>query len=211
VRFYLHGFASGPSSEKGRLLEARFAARGMALERLDLTPGPDGFERSSISSMCGVVEAELDRAPGPHVLIGSSLGGYVAARVARRRPDVERLVLIAPAFDPAGIWRRLLGDEEIARWRREGLWTEHYVTHTRRRLGPQFLEDAERQPQRPPLPVPTLVIAGTRDETIPLERVRAWVAENPNATLKVVDDDHAMVATIEEIFEAIAAFLPRAA
>ena len=205
--FYLHGFASGPESEKGRALEARFAARGLALQRLDLTPGPEGFERSSIGSMCEVVEAAVTSAPGPHALIGSSLGGYVAARVAARRPEIERLVLIAPAFDPAGIWRRLLGEAELSRWRGEGLWTEHYATRTRRRLGPQFLEDAERQPARPPLTVPTLVIAGARDETIPLAGVREWVEANPTARLLVLDDEHAMIATIDRTFEEAARFV----
>src|SRR6266540_3004585 len=58
---YLHGFASGPSSHKARVLSARFAVLGIGMEIPDLTPGEDGFERSSPSSMLAVAEGALAR------------------------------------------------------------------------------------------------------------------------------------------------------
>ncbi len=107
---YLHGFASGPSSTKGVALERRFAAAGVPFARVDLTPGDDGFERSTPASMLAIAEAELSRRPGPHAVIGSSLGGWLAALAASRNPSVERVVLLAPAFRLHARWSDRAGE-----------------------------------------------------------------------------------------------------
>src|ERR671930_2148805 len=80
---YLHGFASGPSSAKGCALAERFAAIGVPFERADLTPGEDGFERSTPLTMLAEAEGLASRLR-PRAVIGSSLGGYLAALMASR-------------------------------------------------------------------------------------------------------------------------------
>lgn len=207
VLLYLHGFASGPSSNKARFLSERFRALGIPLEVPDLTPGPDGFERSSPSSMLALAEGLLARAAPPHAIIGSSLGGYLAALAASRDPSVERLFLMAPAFRLFERWERRLGPGELDRWRREGLETMHYATSRQRRIGWQFFEDAQRLPAFPVVRVPTLCIAGTRDETVPLADVEAFVARTPTARLVAVDDGHDLAGSLEPIFEQARAFL----
>ena len=109
---YLHGFGSGPGSQKARHLAARFAAAGVHLEVPDLTPGEDGFERSSPSSMLAEAERALARGTPPHGIVGSSLGGYLAAMAAGRDPTIGRLVLLAPAFRLFERWDRLLSAAE---------------------------------------------------------------------------------------------------
>jgi len=51
VILYLHGFASGPGSTKARAVAEGLASDGLEVVRADLTPGPEGFERSTPSSM----------------------------------------------------------------------------------------------------------------------------------------------------------------
>lgn len=204
---YLHGFASGPSSHKARVLSERFAALGAPLVVPDLTPGPDGFERSSPSSMLAVAEAALGRAPPPHAIIGSSLGGYLAAVAASRDPAVERLVLLAPAFRLFERWRARLGPADVEKWRASGLETMHYASGRPRRIGFQFFEDAARFPMFPEVRVPTLCIAGTRDDTVPLDDVEAFVARTPSARLIAVDDGHELAASLDRIFDEARAFL----
>ena len=55
--------------------------------------------------------------------------------------------------------------------------------------------------------VPTLCIAGRRDETIPLEDVAAFVARTPSARLVEVDDGHELAASLDRVFEEAWAFL----
>lgn len=204
---YLHGFASGPSSHKATVLAGRFAADGVRLAVPDLTPGEDGFERSSPSSMLAVAEGLLAGAAPPHALVGSSLGGYLSAVAASRDPSIERLVLLAPAFRLFERWSARLTEAELAGWRAGGLETMHFASSRRRRIGWQFFEDARRFPAFPEVRVPTLCIAGTRDETVPIEDVEAFVARTPSARLVAVDDGHELAASLDRIYEEARAFL----
>jgi uncharacterized protein len=207
VLLYLHGFASGPSSRKARALEKRFAAAGVELEVPDLTPGADGFESSTPSSMLAVAEARITAAPPPHAVIGSSLGGYLAAVASSRDPSIERLVLLAPAFRLFERWEALMGPAEREAWRTGGLEVDHFASGRRRRLGWQFHEDARGWPAFPEVSVPTLVFAGRRDEIVPLADVEAFVARTPSARLVPLDDGHELVASLDVIFEESCAFL----
>ena len=204
---YLHGFASGPSSHKAQVLSGRFAAIGVRLAVPDLTPGDDGFERSSPSSMLAVAERLLHGAEPPHAIVGSSLGGYLASVIASRDPSVERLVLLAPAFRLFERWSGRLREDDLAEWRARGLETMHYASNRKRRIGWQFFEDARRYPPFPGIRVPALCIAGTRDETVPLADVEAFVARTPTARLVPVDDGHELAASLDRIFEEARAFL----
>jgi uncharacterized protein len=204
---YLHGFASGPSSKKARALAERFAAIGVPLDVPDLTPGADGFERSSPSSMLAVAEARLDAAAPPHALVGSSLGGYLSAVAASRDPSIERLVLLAPAFRLFERWEQRLGPADLAAWRERGLEVDHFASGRKRRLGWQFHEDARGWPAFPEVRVPTLCIAGRNDETVPLADVEAFVERTPTARLVVVEDGHELMASLDLIFREARGFL----
>jgi uncharacterized protein len=207
VLLYLHGFASGPSSHKAVVLSRLFAAEGVRVEVPDLTPGADGFERSSPSSMLAVAEGLLAGAAPPHALIGSSLGGYLAAVAASRDPSIERLVLLAPAFRLFERWSARLSEAELEAWRATGLETMHYASNRKRRIGWRFFEDARKHPPFPEVRVPALCIAGTRDDTVPFADVEAFVARTPTARLVAVDDGHDLAASLDRIFEEARAFL----
>lgn len=225
---YLHGFASGPGSTKGRALESRFAARGVPFHRADLTPGETGFERSTPLTM--LAEAQrLVAAHRPRVLMGSSLGGYLAALLASRKAggggpgasgeherdaasggflvSIERLVLLAPAFRLFERWRARLAPGEEARWREEGLEIWHHAAQRQRRIGWGFMEDAAGLPAYPDLRVPALCLAGRHDDVVPLEDVERFVALSPLAKLVVLEDGHELLRSIDRIFEEAWAFL----
>jgi uncharacterized protein len=217
VLLYLHGFASGPGSAKGRALEARFAARGVPFHRADLTPGEAGFERSTPRTM--LAEAgRLVAMHRPRALMGSSLGGYLAALVAARNPAVERVVLLAPAFRLFERWKGRLTPAEEARWRAEGLEVWHYASGRKRRLGWSFMEEAATLPAYPDVRVPALCLAGRKDEVVPLEDVERFVAPfsepsqgegqtAPPRKLVVLEDGHELLQSIDRIFEEAWAFL----
>ena len=196
---YLHGFASGPSSRKACSVREHFAARGVRVEVPDLTPGERGFEGSSPRSMLAVAQACLGADPGPHALIGSSLGGYLSALQAAADPRVSRLVLLAPAFNLFERWEARLTPSQRADWREHGLEVDHYASGGKRRLGWQFHQGAAGLPPFPVVTVPALVIAGSRDESVPLADIQAWVERTPSARLVVVDDGHELAGSLDLI------------
>lgn len=204
---YLHGFASGPGSAKAVDLARRFAADGRVLDIADLTPGPFGFERSTPTSMLELVRGRLAEGPAPHVLVGSSLGGWLSAIAASRDPAIRRLVLLAPAFNLVERWSARLSPADLAGWRRDGLEVDHHATGTRRRIGWRFFEDAGRHPAWPAVTVPALVIAGRQDDLVPLADVERWVDRTPTARLVVLDDGHGLERSYPRIYEETRAFL----
>jgi pimeloyl-ACP methyl ester carboxylesterase len=203
----MHGFGSGPGSEKARQLSRRFAEAGAALQLSDMTPGEDGFERSSPSSMLAEAERLLATGRPPHGIIGSSLGGYLAAVEAGRNPAIERLVLLAPAFRLFERWDRRLTAADREEWRTRGREVFHFASQRNRRLGWQFHEDAKQYPPFPEVRIPTLCIAGRKDETVPLEDVAAFVEQTPSARLVEVDDGHELMTSMDLIFEEAWRFL----
>jgi uncharacterized protein len=107
LRFiYLHGFASGPSSRKAQIFKARLEAAGAEVE----VPALDGgdFENLTISGQYAIVERLAGG--GAVSLIGSSMGGYLASQYASRHPEVEKLVLMAPAFHFHARWPKMIGE-----------------------------------------------------------------------------------------------------
>lgn len=198
---YLHGFASGPGSSKARVFRERFAALGIDLPvpDLNLAAGPGGrfdFEGLTITRMLDAV-----RAARPRVLIGSSLGGYVSALYAAREPGVERIVLMAPAFD---FGRRLAAriaaeDREGAVLRQGWFPVFHFGLGREARCGVGLVEDAQRYEAFPDARCPALVVHGLRDDSVPVALSREFAAGRASARLIELDDDHQLVASTEFI------------
>ncbi|HWO21399.1 MAG TPA: YqiA/YcfP family alpha/beta fold hydrolase [Kofleriaceae bacterium] len=192
---YLHGFGSGPRSKKGLAFDAHFAARGVTLQRLDLRV--PSFEHLRLSAMIEATGAAIGGPGDRAVVIGSSLGGLTAARLAERDPRVRALVLLAPAFQLARRWRESLGDDfEV--WRRTG-WREvtDYTTGGTARVDFGFLEDVERvDVGLPAVTVPTLILHGRADDVVPIDRSRELAAGCPHVRLVELDDGHELVASL---------------
>src|SRR6266567_609904 len=105
VLVYCHGFASSSKSHKAEAFRSAFRAKGFELAVPDLDGGD--FEHLTISGQLRVIErtiAGLQNLGSGIALIGSSMGGYLAALHAASHDEVARLVLLAPAFDFARRW-----------------------------------------------------------------------------------------------------------
>jgi pimeloyl-ACP methyl ester carboxylesterase len=201
---YLHGFASGPGSKKAQLFRRRFAERGVQLETPDLAAGD--FGRLTISGQLAVVEGT---ARGEAVsLIGSSMGGYLAALYAARHAETARLVLMAPAF---GFGRRFLdaiGPAEEERWRETG-WRAvfNYSTGREERLWWRLIEDGLAFEEFPDAPQPALIFHGRRDDHVPYALSEEFVRRHPHARLELFDDGHELLDSVDPIWAATEAFL----
>jgi uncharacterized protein len=206
VLVYLHGFASGPASTKAQFFRARFAERGVDLVVPDLAPD---FTHLTVSSMLAIVEPLVAREPA--ILLGSSLGGYLATLVAERHPDrVRGLVLFAPAFGFAARFAASMTPEALARWRAKGLWrVYHYGRKREEPLSIELLDDGRRYPEEPDPRCPALVFAGRKDDAVPMASAETFVRDRAERELVVMDTGHEMTDVLEPMWERTVAFLER--
>lgn len=198
---YLHGFASGPASKKGNAFAAAFRDRGAEFHLPDLNV--PSFAALTYAGMLAGVDA-LDRAAGadgaPWGFVGSSMGGWVAARWAQLHPErVARLLLLAPGFDLPSRWRALIDEEQLRGWEERGWIEAKDGSGAPARLHWDFMADARAQPAWPSPPCPTLVLHGSRDPVVPLAVSEELARRCPSVTLEVVDDDHDLLRTLPQL------------
>lgn len=205
---YIHGFASSSLSRKGLYLRQVFRGRGMELELPDLNV--PSFETMTISSMLAALDSR-DASAGADSfswrLVGSSLGGYVAARWAELRPDrVDRLVLLCPGMEMTKRWPELLGKEAFARWEAEGSIEMPDGAGLPRPLHWGFMEEMRTHPAIPEPTCPVLVLHGRRDEVVDPELSRRYAAARPHVELVEVDDDHSLAGSLQRIAREVTRF-----
>ena len=101
---FLPGYASDLEGAKALALDAFAEQRGLAMLRLDYSgTGSSGgtFEDGTLDAWHDEALAAIDQlTSGPLIVIGSSMGGWIAFHIALRRPDrISALVGIAAACD----------------------------------------------------------------------------------------------------------------
>jgi pimeloyl-ACP methyl ester carboxylesterase len=229
---WLGGFRSDMRSTKATFLDAWAERAGRALVRFDYAghgESDGAFEASTISLWLEDTLAVLDRfAPDRPVLVGSSMGGWLALLATRallaagpaRAP--AGLVLIAPAVD---FTERLMWDEfpeEVRQailrdgaWRRPSPYSDEPYPITR-----ALIEDGRRHLMLGgPIATgcPVHILQGMRDPDVPwghaMELVEHLPGDDVSVTL-IKDGDHRLsrpedlerlVAAIEGIGRAGAA------
>jgi hypothetical protein len=201
---YLHGFASSPASSKARFFAAGLRAAGAQVEIPDLAAGD--FEHLTITRQLHVIEQVA--AGGPVSLMGSSLGGYLAALYAARHPEVSRVILLAPAFRFARRWAERMGADAVTAWRNNGsIDVFHYGENRLRPLSPALLEDASRFEDYPDFRQPALIFHGASDDVVPVTYSEQFALAHPNAHLEVLDSGHELLNVLDYMAPRVTGFL----
>lgn len=217
--YYVHGFAAAAMSTKAGIIAGRLRPAGVEVRCPDFNQ-PD-FATLTASRAIQQLEADMaTRPPGPVAVIGSSLGAFVAFHAAVRQAKraaagerlpcpVDRLVLLAPAFEFGRSSYGTIDAEGVERWRQTG-WLDvfHYGDNRMRPVHFGLYEDAQLYDSLSErIPVPTIIFQGTRDAAVDPAMVRRYALSQPHATLRMVDDDHLLMGNIETIANEVAAFL----
>jgi pimeloyl-ACP methyl ester carboxylesterase len=192
---FLGGFRSDMTGTKAQTLEAWARREGRAFVRFDYSGhGASGgaFEDGCIGDWAEDAAAVLATVEGPQVLVGSSMGGWIALLLARDRPDrVAGLVGIAAAPDFTDHMASVFTDMQRAEIAATGRTTRPsdygapYVV-TRR-----LIEDGRaRAVLASPLPLamPVRLLQGTADADVDVSRALRLLdhIEGADATLTLV-------------------------
>lgn len=196
---YLHGFASSPDSAKAHYISDRFSELSSPLIVPDLNR--DDFYHITLSRQIEQV-SRLLTGDTSVMLLGSSFGGLTAAYLAEKYTQVERLVLLAPAFGFLSEWLNRLGTDTVEEWKNSGyLKVYHYGEKRSIPIHYQFVRDTEQYyEEHLQREVPTLLIHGRNDEVIPIEYSREYAKNRPWVELVELASDHALTDAIPEIW-----------
>lgn len=194
---YLHGFASSPRSRKATFFKEQLDRQGIPVSIPDLATGD--FRNLTLTGQLRAIERE---AGGDSVfLIGSSMGGYLAALYAARRREVTGIILLAPAFRFRRRWAEVMGAENFERWKQTGeTLVYHYGEDREVPLGYQLMQDAEAYEDFPDFSQPGLIFHGTGDTVVPIEYSEDFAGSHPNVELVRLQSGHEMTEVLGKIW-----------
>jgi pimeloyl-ACP methyl ester carboxylesterase len=202
VGVFLHGFRSNCDGDKSLGLARHAVVRGYSWLRFNMHGGSESrmdFSEFRLGRALAEARCVLDwLAPRQVVLAGSSMGGWLAAWLARERPrQVCGLLLIAPAFNFIQEYFGALPEAEKRQWQQCG--TRDFVdlySGESYRLAFDMLAEARhydifQQETFPDRPI--AVIHGEYDEVVPLavsEGFQRWLGGERVALTVVPHGDH---------------------
>lgn len=203
---YLHGFASSQYSNKAQFFKTKFAEFGIELELLDLN-GED-FSTLEISQI--IQELKNKYAQDKElILIGSSMGGLISLNLAETMPNIQKLILLAPALQINSLWDKIVGIENLQQWKLNGyLPVYHYYQQKYINLHYKFLVDLEQiNDSSFSRQISSLIFHGTEDLTIPCRVSETYAAHNKNTILNLIDADHSLESALDDIWQSSVKFL----
>jgi len=166
--YYIHGYQSSPFGEKATLLKKTIQAIPITYR--------DGLAEDLVISHCLDRIAEAIQEDPRVVLIGSSLGGFLAASTALTHSNVNRLILLNPAIIPLDIDLRTI----------EGMPLRILQEMREQRL---FSEK---------IPASITILRGTQDDIVPDQWILCF-AQAQNATIQLYDDDHRFSKNLQRL------------
>lgn len=166
--YYIHGYQSEPNSTKGTILKEKLNAipikyRNCKPEQLII---PDAIKK---------IKQQIQK-DNNTILIGSSLGGLLAAKTALETPNIKQLILLNPAIIPP--------TQDITKI--QGL-----PKHILKEMQDPCLFQQKLKPK-------IHIILGTMDDTVP----NWWAiefAKTQEATIQFLHDDHSLTKHINKL------------
>jgi len=172
--YYIHGYLSEPYSTKGTLLKERLNV--IPIKYRDCKP-----EDLIISDCIERIISEIKNDKEP-ILIGSSLGGLLAVKVAKKT-KIKQLILLNPAIIPNYV--------DISK-----IWDMPHNILKDMKDESLFKEKIDSKIN---------IIVGTMDDTVPNDWVIEF-AKAQEATLLLLHDDHSLTQNLEKIPDIIKSY-----
>ena len=202
---YLHGMTSARVGHKSGSLLALSRRLGLGFCRFDMRGhGASDGEVASITISDLLTDTRAVAAHvGPCVLIGSSLGGLVAAwTAALHGASVAALVLLSPALGFLPQMAKQAESYEVPRGQNASMVFDRRVLEDARQY------DESGLPAR--LELPVLLAHGSEDDTVPVAVSRTFAGAIPASWAEfhcIEGGSHSLNEDFDEVSERIASFL----
>ncbi|HVY19308.1 MAG TPA: alpha/beta fold hydrolase [Bauldia sp.] len=201
--FWLGGFMSNMEGSKAVTLDALAGEKGLAATRFDYSGhGASGgeFRDGTIGRWLEEARAVFDTTAGPQIVVGSSMGGWLALLLAEALRGTGRaagLLLIAPAWDMTRVlMRQRMTKKALAALQRDGFITEpssHDLTYV---ITKALIDDGEQYvfaDRLVEVGCPVTILQGIADKEVPWRHAAALVeklASDDVVLTLVKDGDH---------------------
>jgi len=217
---FLGGFMSDMMGSKAEALDQWAATSGRALTRFDYSGhGQSGgdFADGTITRWLEEARAVLDPLPGPQILVGSSMGGWIALLLAQEMMAsapgrIAGLVLLAPAVDMTRdlILARMTPAERAEMEATGALKQPSAYSDQPYLITRKLIEDGEAHllGHRPiALGAPVHIIQGVLDDEVPWQVAIDLVAQlaQDDVVLTVIKDAGHRLSRPEDLQKLIAA------
>ena len=169
--FYIHGYLSSPDGAKGSLLKSSLDIK--PIKYRDCEP-----EDLVISSCIDEIKKELKNISNP-ILIGSSLGGFLAVKTALTE-DISTLILLNPAIMPTDVDITKI-DDMPSSILKDMIYPDLFQKRIQARI---------------------IIFIGTKDTVVP-NRWGIEFAKAQEAEVHFLDDDHRLSKNLENLPEMI--------
>ena len=196
VNILCHGFSSSKESKTNIRLEEILNNSQISTFRLDFFGHGESegkFEEITISEasddVLSAVRFLKESGDIKIGLVGSSFGGMASLIAASKTRDISFLALKSPVSDYIGRLVARYDEETIQSWKDKRILSVNTSEGEELRLNYSFFEDAERinvYACCEKITIPTLIVHGSEDETIPLEQSRKASAYMKNCRLKII-------------------------
>ena len=211
---YLHGLGSSPESPKALLVAEHLRSLGYGVTAPNLSL--PSLAELSVDAAIERVVGEIESSSAAHgvMLIGSSFGGFLALHAWERlsleqKHGVRGMVLLAPLLYP---WHQTCGVILPAveeQWRRDGVFPiEQGATGLFVEVHVGFLDQLTKyRTHAVKLSVPTLIIHGQYDQSVPFAQSVEFSKQNSGVTLVGVSDNHQLLTDPLALLAHISGFL----
>ena len=211
--FWLGGFASDMTGTKAEALDGFAAEQGLAFTRFDYSGhGQSGgaFADGTISRWLEEALAVFARTEGPQIVIGSSMGGWLALLLARAQRQatgrVAGLVLLAPAVDMtrALMWAEMTPAEQQTLMDAGSIRSPSDYDPEGYLITRALIEDGDRHLFGEDLidaGCPIHIIQGVRDTDVPWQHASSLVARlaSDDVVLTLIKDGDHRLSRPEDI------------
>jgi uncharacterized protein len=205
---YLHGFASGPDSSKAKYFKNLLEHKNVNVIIPDLNE-PD-FSDLTLSRSLQQIDGIAESLNGDIHLMGSSLGGYMAALYSEQSHRVKSMILMAPAFEFPSRKVATLSETEVNNWKTEGYHEMmHYGYNKTVRLNYKFFQDAELYPDLPcKRNISTVIFHGVSDTVVDYHVSVNHLRQNSATKLILLNSDHSLSDQMDLMGLEVLDFLP---